>query len=55
MVNTHSLTADQMVVLEAMHLEADRMVHNELHEHHRRQERNHHGRRGRSRWAFMAG
>ena len=55
MVNPHSITDDQMVVLEAMRLEVGRMVHGELHEQHWRKERKHHGRRGRSRQTFIAG
>jgi hypothetical protein len=55
LVNTHSITDEQMVVLDAMHLEAGRIVYGELHEHHRRKERKHHGCRGRRRRAFIPG
>src|SRR5215467_5166411 len=55
MVNTHSITNKQMVVLDTMHLEAGCMVYGALHEHHWRKEGKHHSRGGRSRRAFIAG
>jgi hypothetical protein len=44
-----------MVVLNAMHLEAGRIVYGVLYEPHRRKERKHHGRRGPSSRAFIPG
>src|SRR5215510_15849825 len=55
LVNPHRITDEQMVVLNAMHLEAGRIVYGALHEHHRRKERKHHGRRGLSSRAFIPG
>jgi hypothetical protein len=45
-INAYGLTNHQMVVLDTMHLEAGRIVHGELHEHHRGKERKHHCTRG---------
>jgi hypothetical protein len=53
--NTHSLTDDAMIVLDAMDLEARRSVSGPVHAPHRRQAGQHHGRRGRGRRAFGAG
>src|SRR5262245_46017614 len=54
LVNTHSITDDSMIVLDAMDLEARRIVYDEVHEHHLRKKGKHHGRRGRGRQAFVA-
>ena len=37
-VNTHGITDDPMIVLDAMHLKVVLRVHGELYEHHRRKE-----------------
>ena len=55
LVNTHRITDDQMIVLDAMDFEARRSGHGEVHEHHRRKEGKHHSRRGHGRRAFVAG
>jgi hypothetical protein len=55
MVNTHGITDDQMISLDAMRLEAALLVDSELHKHHRGKEGKHHGCRGRGRRAFVAG
>ena len=55
LVNTYSITDNPMVVLDAMHLEARRIVHHAVHEHHRRKEGKHHGRCRRGSRAFIAG
>lgn len=44
MVNTHGLTDDQMIILDAMDLKNGRMVHSEVYERYWRQEGKHHGR-----------
>ena len=44
-----------MMVLHPMHLEAEVLIDGELHEHHRRKERKHHGCCGRRSRAFIAG
>jgi len=44
-----------MIILDTMYLEAELHIYGELHEHHRRKEGQHQGRRGCSRRAFVAG
>ena len=44
-----------MIVLDAMDLEAERMIHGELDQHHWCKEGKHHGCRGGGRRAFVAG
>jgi hypothetical protein len=55
MVNTHSLTHDPMIVLDAIDLQEGRIVHSEVDKRHWRKEGKHHGRRGHGRWTFVAG
>ena len=55
LVNTHSITNDPIIVLDAMHLEAGRIVHSEVHKPHWRKEGKHYGGRRCGRQAFVAG
>ena len=55
LVNTHSITNDPMIVLDAMDLEAGHIVHSAVHERHWRKEGKHYGCRGCGRQAFVAG
>jgi hypothetical protein len=55
MVNTPSLTHDPMIILDAVDLQAGRMVHSEVDKRHWRKEGNHHGRRRHGRRTVVAG
>jgi hypothetical protein len=55
MVNTHGLTDEQMIILDAMDLKNGRIVHGEVYERYWRKEGKHHGRCRRGRQAFIAG
>jgi hypothetical protein len=55
MVNTHSLTHDPMIILDAMALQDGRIVHGEVDKSHWCKEGKHHGRRRHGRWTFVAG
>src|SRR5712691_12806705 len=54
-INTHSFTDDEMMVLEAMDLEAYRIIHGKLHQHHWGKEGEDHGSCGCGRWSFVPG
>ena len=53
--HTHGRTDDSMMVLQPMHLEAALLIDGELHEHHWRNKRKYHGRRGGGGRAFVPG
>jgi hypothetical protein len=55
MVNTHGLTNDPMIILDAMDLQEGRLVHGEVDKRHWRKEGKHHGRCRRGRRPFIAG
>jgi hypothetical protein len=55
MVNTHGFTNDPMIILDAMDLQDERMVHGEVDQRHWRKEGKHHGRCRRGRRTFIAG
>lgn len=42
-VNTHGITDEQMIVLDAMHLEGVFLIYSALHEHYRRKEGKNYG------------
>src|SRR5262249_39913903 len=52
-INAHGLTDEQMMVLDALDLEASRIIHDTLHQHHRGKEGEDYGCCGRSRRAFL--
>src|SRR4029450_12040654 len=54
-INAHSLTDDQMIVLDAMALEACRILQDTLHQHDRGEEGKDYGRGRRGRWPLIAG
>ena len=54
-VNTHGLTNDQMIILEAMDLQNGDIVHGEVYERYGCKEGNPPSRRGRGSQAFVAG
>jgi hypothetical protein len=54
-VNAHGLTDAQMMILEAVDLEAGRILHDKLHQHHRGKEGEDYGRCGRGGWPFIPG
>ena len=55
MVNTHGLTDDPMIILDAMDLPDERIVHGEVDKRHWGKEGKHHGRCRRGRRTFIAG
>ena len=55
MVNTHGLTNDEMIILDAMDLQDRCIVHSEVDKRHWRKEGKHHGRCRRGCRAFIAG
>jgi hypothetical protein len=54
-INAYGLTDDQMLILDTMDLEACRILHNKLDQHHRGKESKDHGRCGCGRWPFIPG
>jgi hypothetical protein len=54
-IDAHSLTDDQMMVLDAMALEARRILHAQLHQHDRGKEGEDHGCCRRGRWPLIPG
>jgi len=54
-INAHSFTDEQMMVLDAMDLEACRIIHSKLHQQHRGKEGEDYGRGGRGREPFIPG
>ena len=54
-INAHGLTDDLMMILEAVDLEAGRILHAKVHQHSRGKEGEDYGRCGRGRWPFIPG
>ena len=54
-INAHGLTDDQMMILDAVDLETDRILHNKLHQHRRGKEGEDHGRCGGGCGPFIPG
>ena len=54
-IHAHGLTDDQMMILEAVDLEAGRILHDKVHQHSRGKEGEDYGRCGRGRWPFIPG
>jgi len=54
-INAHGLTDDQMMILDAVALEAGRIIHDKLHQHHRGKEGEDYGRCWRGCWPFISG